>query len=225
MKKGFQKKAFLFVFSILILLFSMSFDSKAADNPTRNTTFTTLEQMQSKLGADKDSLTWSPVYLTEVENYYWTFCDQNELGQTDLSLNLAKNAYRNLEMLLDNGYTMDYQILKNYCAEYLAKTGGKEDAYYKVLTSCLDNPYLLNRPAASVTATTYNGRDYAPVFDAAYYYQNNPDLQQSIGNNPPELLRHFVEQGINQGRRGNASFDLKNEISIDGKSALILELK
>ena len=213
MKKGFQKKAFLFVFSMLILLFSMSFDSKAADNPTRNTTFTTLEQMQSKLGADKDSLTWSPVYLTEVENYYWTFCDQNELGQTDISLNLAKNAYRNLEMLLDNGYTMDYQILKNYCAEYLAKTGGKEDAYYKVLTGCLDNPYLLNRPAASVTATTYNGRDYAPVFDAAYYYQNNPDLQQSIGNNPPELLRHFVEQGINQGRRGNAFFDLNSYIA------------
>ena len=92
MKKGFQKKAFLFVFSMLVLLFSMSFDSKASDNPTRNTTFTTLEQMQSKLGADKDSLTWSPVYLTEVENYYWTFCDQNELGQTDISLNLAKNA-------------------------------------------------------------------------------------------------------------------------------------
>ena len=194
MKKFLKMLSVLLIPVFIIAVTGWPMHTAAADNVIRNTTFTGLSEMQTKLGAASESLSWSPVYLTEVENYYWTFCDQDALGGTDISLNLAKNAYRNLEMLLDDGYTMDYQVLKNYCSEYLQKTGGKEDAFYKVLTGCLDNPYLQNRPAAVVTATIYNGRDYSAVFDAAYYYQNNPDLQKSIGNNPPELLRQFVEQ-------------------------------
>ena len=63
---------------------------------------------------------------------------------------MAKNCYRNLEMLLDNGYTMDYATLSAYCNEYLGKKNGQPDAFYNVLTGCLGNPYLLNRPAATV---------------------------------------------------------------------------
>lgn len=187
-----------------VILPCMSFSAQAA---VRNASFTTKAQMQSMLG-ESDGETWSPVYLTEVETYYWNFADKSELGSSSISLNLAKNAYRNLEMLLDNGYTMDYNTLASYAAEYLGKKGGTPDSFYNVLADCLNNPYLLNRPAATVTATTYNGRDYSTVFDAAYYYTNNADLQASIGNNPPELLRHFVEHGITEGRRGNAAFDV-----------------
>ena len=173
----------------------------------RNTVFTSMAQMQGKLGVN-DGKTWSPVYLTEVETYYWNFAEDSELGSSSISLNLAKNAYRNLEMLLDNGYIMDYNTLAAYAAEYLQKKGGVADSFYNVLTDCLNNPYLLNRPAATVTATTYNGRDYSKVFDAVYYYTSNADLQLTIGNNPAELLRHFVEHGITEGRRGNAAFDV-----------------
>ncbi len=173
----------------------------------RNTHFTTTAEMQMKLGKN-DPTAWSPVYLTDVENTYWTFSNQNALGGTAISIEMAKNCYRNLEMLLDNGYTMDYQTLSAYCAEYLGKKNGTPDAFYNVLKSCLDNPYLLNRPAASVTATTYNGRDYSRVFDPAFYLANNPDVASSIGNNPPELLRHFVEIGVSEGRAGNASFNV-----------------
>ena len=165
-----------------------------------------IKEMKSKLKTS-DSQTWSPVYLTEVENTYWTFSPAGALGGTTITLDMAKNCYRNLEMLLDNGYTMDYNTLSAYCNEYLGKKGGQQDAFYATLTSCLGNPYLLNRPAATVTATTYNGRDYSKVFDPAYYLQNNPDLAGGIGNNPPELLRNFVEVGIGQGRAGNASFN------------------
>lgn len=187
-----------------------SMNCYAATDVIRNTTFTSLSDMTTKLG--NTDLTWSPIYLTEIENYYWTFSNQDDLGNTTISIDLAKNAYRNLEQLLDNGYTMDYNELAAYCKEYLGKKDGKPDAFYNVLTDCLNNPYLLNKPDATVTATTYNGRDYSSVFDATYYYNNNPDLQQSIGNNPPELLRQFVEQGINQGRKGNASFDITTYI-------------
>ena len=174
---------------------------------TRNTTFTTMAQMKSSLGSRTD-ITWTPVYLTEPENDYWTFADQSDTDSTVITLNIAKNAYRNLEMLLDDGYTMDYNDLSAYCAEYLGKKNGIPDSYYKVLTSCLDNPYILNRPGAKVTATTYNGRDYSSVFDASYYASTYPDIAAKAGNDPAKLLRDFVESGINAGRRGNASFDI-----------------
>lgn len=197
--------------AVMILGLGLIYDIQPAEAAVRNATFTTMAQMQNTLGVN-DGETWSPVYLTEVETYYWNFADRSELGSSTISLNLAKNAYRNLEMLLDNGYMMDYGTLAAYANEYLEKKGGTPDSFYHVLADCLNNPYLLNRPAATVTANTYNGRDYSKVFDAAYYYNNNTDLQSSVGNNPAELLRHFVEHGVTEGRRGNADFDINRYI-------------
>ena len=204
-----MKKLTTMIMAALILFtgLSVSETACAANSVKRNTKFTTTAEMQAKLGTS-DSTTWSPVYLTEAENIYWTFADQSKLGGTQISLDMAKNCYRNLEMLLDNGYTMDYNTLSAYCEEYLGKKNGQPDAFYNVLSSCLNNPYLLNRPAAKVTATTYNGRDYSKVFDASYYLSANPDLAGSVGSDPAELLRHFVESGINEGRVGNASFNV-----------------
>lgn len=170
----------------------------------RNTKFTSTAEMMQKLGTS-DAGIWNPAYLTEVENAYWSFAPANYLGSKEINLDMAKNNYRNLEMLLDNGYTMDYNTLSAYCDEYLGKKNGEADAFYNIMHGCLGNPYLLNRPAASVTATTYNGRDYSKVFDAAFYQAQHPEL---AGLSPAELLRHFVETGVNQGYAGNASFNV-----------------
>ena len=64
---------------------------------------------------------------------------------------------------------------------------------------------------ASVT-TAYakeNKEDYRAVFDAQYYYEQNPDLQESIGMNPEALFEHFAAAGAKEGRSGNAEFNLK----------------
>ncbi len=170
----------------------------------RNTRFTSVSEMMQKLGVS-DSGTWNPSYLTEVENAYWSFAPSNMLGSKEITLDMAKNNYRNLEMLLDNGYTMSYDTLSSYCEEYLGKKNGEPDAFYTIMHGCLGNPYLVGRPAAQVTATTYNGRDYSKVFDAAYYQAQHPEL---AGKGPEELLRHFVEIGVNSGYAGNASFNV-----------------
>ena len=171
----------------------------------RNTTFTTMEQMNKMLGETGGS-NWSVLYLTEVEQDYWNFSAPGEQEKRELSMNLVSNAYQNLEMFLDNGYLLDYQELSAYAEDYLVRKGEK-DAYYTILTECLKNPYLLNKPEPVVTDYTYNGRDYSKVFDPDYYYDSNPDLQLSIGFHPPRLLRHFVEKGITEGRAGTAGFD------------------
>ncbi|SKB89799.1 Protein of unknown function [Lachnospiraceae bacterium] len=189
------------------LLLTSNLSERAYGAVVRNTTFTSASDMKSKLGTT-DAGMWNPSYLTEVENTYWSFAPSNMIGKTEITLDMAKNNYRNLEMLLDNGYTMSYSTLSDYCDEYLAKKNGEPDSFYNILHSCLGNPYLTGRPAASVTATTYNGRDYSKVFDATYYLAAHPELAGSVGNNPAELLRYFVETGIAQGHSGNASFNV-----------------
>lgn len=172
----------------------------------RNTVFTSVAQMQQLMGTSDPSV-WSIRYLSQVEQNYWNFSAPGEQDNREISINLASNAYQNLEMFLDNGYLLDYNELAAYAADYLVRKG-EEDTYYKILTDCLKNPYLLNKPEAQVTDYTYNGRDYSAVFDPDYYYDNNPELQRTIGFNPPELLRHFVEKGIMEGRRGRAELDM-----------------
>jgi len=199
-----KKRAAISVMTAVILFSGLSLTAFA--KAEGNTTFTTTEQMQEMMGSE-DEDDWSTLYLTEVEQYYWNFSPAGEQENRVMSLNLVSNAYQNLEMFLDNGYLLDYEELKEYAEDYLGRKG-YEDAYYKILTDCLNNPYLLNRPKAEVTDYTYNGRDYSAVFDPDYYYDNNEDLQVTIGFNPPELLRHFVEKGIMEGRRGCAELDM-----------------
>lgn len=50
--------------------------------------------------------------------------------------------------------------------------------------------------------------DYTAVFDADYYYNAYADLRSAIGNNQEKLLQHFIAFGMQEGRRGNAEFDV-----------------
>lgn len=58
-------------------------------------------------------------------------------------------------------------------------------------------------------AAPENAIDYSAVFDADYYYNTYPDLQQNIGNDPAALLKHFTTVGMREGRSGNALFNVK----------------
>lgn len=62
---------------------------------------------------------------------------------------------------------------------------------------------------APVQAATGKPIDYSPVFDAEYYYNTYPDLQQSVKNTPAALLAHFTQVGMKEGRSGNASFNVR----------------
>ena len=48
----------------------------------------------------------------------------------------------------------------------------------------------------------------ALVFDADYYYENNPDLQTAIGADADKLMRHFLDNGMAEGRQGCESFEV-----------------
>lgn len=54
-----------------------------------------------------------------------------------------------------------------------------------------------------------DGKAFLPVFDAEYYYNENPDLQELVGMDPEALLAHYANLGIWEGRSGTAEFNLK----------------
>lgn len=54
-----------------------------------------------------------------------------------------------------------------------------------------------------------NSEDFRLVFDADYYYEQNPDLQVAVGQEPEGLFQHFMTTGIWEGRSGNEEFNLK----------------
>ena len=58
------------------------------------------------------------------------------------------------------------------------------------------------------TSTIYKGVDYAPVFDAKYYLNRYLDLKSAFGSDYAAALKHFVDYGIDEGRRASESFDV-----------------
>lgn len=57
--------------------------------------------------------------------------------------------------------------------------------------------------------TVYNGRDYKDVYNATYYYKRYGDLRNVYGKDPQKLLKHFVIQGMKEGRQGSEEFNVK----------------
>ena len=60
---------------------------------------------------------------------------------------------------------------------------------------------------ASDTAI-YNGIDYSLVYDYEYYKKNYADLRVAFGDDPKKYLKHFVENGMREGRQAKASFNV-----------------
>ncbi len=58
--------------------------------------------------------------------------------------------------------------------------------------------------------TVYNGIDYSAVYDFNYYYNHNSDVAAVCGWNETELLKHFVQYGMKEGRQASTSFNLNS---------------
>ena len=161
--------------------------------------------------------------------------NQNErIGQA----NLSKSAYTGIvsafcEKVKSAGYTPMVYASTSYFTNYLE--GEYLSNAYCIWSAAYSNPpehynslkYDFWQFTSSANAVQYGmepgsvdldywyagrtiiGNDYSYIFDADYYYRTNNDLQSAIGNNPAELLYHFLNYGMSEGRRGNEIFDVK----------------
>lgn len=62
---------------------------------------------------------------------------------------------------------------------------------------------LINSSGISI----YNGFNYSDVYDYGFYISNNPDVYLYYNGDMYEILAHFVNQGMKEGRRAIQTFD------------------
>ena len=71
-----------------------------------------------------------------------------------------------------------------------------------------DINYWYGNAIPGVTTKQNELRYYQPVFDADYYLENNPEVQEITGGDKGKALEHFLSKGVYEGRRGSGSFDV-----------------
>jgi len=56
--------------------------------------------------------------------------------------------------------------------------------------------------------TTYNGVDYAAVYNYSYYIAKYPDLASAFGSDQQKAIAHFVNFGMGEGRQATNTFNV-----------------
>lgn len=109
-------------------------------------------------------------------------------GCADFNVYTYKNKYADLRSAYGND-------LKKYYLHYI--NWGKDEGRTGKSGSSVADP-----------ATVYDGVDYSAVYDYEYYIENNPDVKNVYGEDDIEVLAHFVNNGMAEGRRGNQDFNV-----------------
>ena len=80
---------------------------------------------------------------------------------------------------------------------------------FKGIMICLMVITLVLNGTMQIQVQASDKVDYSAVFNADYYYNAYADLRSAIGYDREKLLQHFITFGMQEGRHGNAEFDVK----------------
>ena len=102
-------------------------------------------------------------------------------------------SYRNQYQDLRLAFGKD---LKSYYVHYM--NCGKKEGRIATGVKTLQNP-----------VTTYNGTDYSAVYDYSYYNSKYSDLKSAFKGDDIDLLAHFVNNGMSEGRQASKKFNVQ----------------
>ncbi|MBR1815292.1 MAG: L,D-transpeptidase [Lachnospiraceae bacterium] len=122
---------------------------------------------------------------------HWITSGINEERQasSEFDINYYKNTYADLKAAFGND---NYAYVLHYI--HSGKSEGR--------AATLEDD--------GTVSTVYNGVDYSAVYDYTYYINKYSDLKAAFGDDERAALRHFVNNGMKEGRRGNAEFDVSS---------------
>jgi len=117
--------------------------------------------------------------------------NEGRQGSAGFNVQSYKNAYKDLRM----GYGDD---IKGYYWHYIdyGKNEGRVGTGYE--NTIADGETVLN------------GVDYSSVYNVNEYLKYNPDLKDGYGYDDVDLLAHFVNYGMKEGRQASASFNVQS---------------
>ena len=101
-----------------------------------------------------------------------------------------KNKYQDLRLAFGNDLPKYYMHFINHGSKEGRKATG---------VKTVQNP-----------VTKLNGVDYSKVYDYNYYVGKYSDIKKAFGNDDIATLRHFINNGMREGRQAKSSFDVKS---------------
>ncbi len=91
--------------------------------------------------------------------------------------------------------------LKSYYLHYI-EHGKKEGR------TATDNNSSVDSDNKIEGVTKYHGLEFKQVYNFNYYIEKYPDLKLAFGSDSEKALEHFVKHGMEEGRSGNADFNV-----------------
>ena len=141
------------------------------------------------------------VYQDKYGNFFTQssiFDDSKNIYLTEDEINNALFAdYCDFDVEWYNS-TIDYVKINKVVITYM---DGSTQTVSNIGSSYRDTP-LQNKPFREQLA------QYEAVYNYKEYLQYNQDLAEIFGDNQKALLEHFVNNGMKEGRQGNAEFNL-----------------
>ncbi len=116
--------------------------------------------------------------------------------QTDVN-----GVYRQLKLSLEYGTLNEGNIRHLY---EQSDVNIQLEAILKLYQDGLVSSYLYK----DLAGLSMNAEDLAPIFNADYYYNANPDLQAAIGYDSDKLFEHFITYGMSEGRVASSTFNI-----------------
>ncbi len=113
-----------------------------------------------------------------------------------------------------------FHYVSRGCAPYLEDLSGRWASSPTYGTDIRYN-FMSRLGTFNGFCTMYNGVEYDMVYDAEYYLEHYPDLAAAFANDGYQLIAHYVNYGMNEGRQAKEYFnpevykanyvDLRNE--------------
>lgn len=110
-------------------------------------------------------------------------------AKADFDVFSYRNQYQDLRLAFGKD-------LKSYYFHYM--NSGKKERRTAAGVKVLQNP-----------VTTYNGTDYSAVYDYNYYNSKYSDLKSAFKGDDIDLLAHFVNNGMKEGRQASKKFNVQ----------------
>lgn len=110
-------------------------------------------------------------------------------GKDSFDVISYRNQYQDLRLTFGKD-------LRSYYIHYM--NCGKKEGRIATGVKTLQNP-----------VTTYNGTNYSAVYDYSYYNSKYSDLKSAFKGDDIDLLAHFVNNGMSEGRQASKKFNVQ----------------
>lgn len=153
-------------------------------------------------------------YLYHEVGHYLNACD-GQMGLLGFAMNQLNSGYGTTHgqaLAYPNDYRDAMTVeeferkVNDYCAYVDKVDSGNTNAYEALQNAIAKQQRCLD--AYEKAQEALYALDYSLVYDLVYYADMNPDVVNALGTSKKELLKHFVDRGMMEGRRANAEFDV-----------------